>query len=326
MKTKIIAIVLCVMLITTMFVTAKPLQKIENNSGTETITISNNVDVPVWEIGDTWTYHIDDISIVTQQDNKSLILDVSIAELPLTVISTNGDSYTLEFETTIDGQIKITIDRGNGPVSVSFHVSDLDISGTVLVDKTTLGRKEISASFKREKISIEIEQSLIPLPAFLQKFSARITMNLALTFDPSLSLLTFPLNTGTTWNLPATDITIDGTIQSFYLNLINFINKIAKLFGKEFLPSEISALLPIIDLEDALTSLGYDNVFSLPPVPNAFFCSTTENVTVPAGTYEAFNITLFAGAGQCYYAPTAGNTIKIIQDAIKIELLSTNYS
>jgi len=326
MKTKLLGILICVMFLITVFAVAEPPQKIKNKSSTEITPLLYNVDVPVWEIGDKWTYKIDDISIVKQQENKSIILDLSIADLPLTVISETGDSYTLEFETTIDGQIKITIDRGNGPISVSLTFSDLDISGTVLVDKSTLGRKEISASFKREKISIEIEQSLIPLPAFLQKFSARITMSLGFTFDPPLSPLMFPLNTGTTWNLPSTDITIDGTIQSPYLNLINFINKIAKLFGKEFLPSEISALLPIIDLEEALTTLGYENVFLLPPVPNAFFCLNTENVTVPAGTYEAFNITLFAGAGQCYYAPTAGNTIKIIENPIKIELLSTNYS
>jgi hypothetical protein len=241
----------------------------------------------------------------------------------------------LEYETTINGQIKVTIDRGNGPVNVSLTFSDLDVSGTVLVDKSTLGRKEISAGFKREKILIKIEQSFIPLPRFLQKFSARITINLGMTYDPPLSLLTFPLNTGTAWNLPSTNITIDGTIQSFYLNLINFINKIAKLFGKEFLPPEISALLPIIDLEETLTALGYDNVFSIPPIPSAFFCLNTENITVPAGTYEAYNNTLFGGPAQCYYAPTAGNIVKIIGNLeeidpntknIKIELLSTNYS
>ncbi len=182
----------------TLFATAQPPQITECNTSTETMSMSFNVDTPVWEIDDTWTYQIDDISIVKQQGNNSITLHLSIGELPLTVTSTTGEYYTLEFETTINGQIKATIDRGNGLVSISLTFSDLDVSGTILVDKSTLGRKEITADFKREKILIEIEQSLIPLPRFLQKFSARITMNLDMTYDQPLSLLTFPLNTTTT--------------------------------------------------------------------------------------------------------------------------------
>ncbi len=81
--------------------------------------------------------------------------------------------------------------------------------------------------------------------------------------------------------------------------------------------------------------LGYENVVLLPPIPNAFFCLNTENITIPAGTYEAYNITLFGGQAQCYYAPTAGNIVKILAHLeeidpnvknIKIELLSTNYT
>jgi len=335
MKTKLIGIFICIMLMTTFFAVAKPPQKIESNSSPETMSTVYNVDVPVWEIGDQWTYQIDDISYVVEQEGKSINLQLSIAELPLTVISTAGDSYTLEFETTMNGQYKVGVNPSDSPVNVSLIFSNLDISGTVLVDKSTLGIKDISAGFKREKFSIEIQQSYIPLPPFLQKFSTRITMNLGITFDPPLALLTFPLNTGTSWSLTATNITINGDIQSFYLNLINFINKIAKLFGKEFLPPEISALLPIIDLEEILTTLGYGNTFPIPGIADAFSCLNTENITVPAGTYEAYNVTLFGGLAQGYYAPTAGNTVKLLGNTevmnpsfnnINMQLISTNYS
>lgn len=334
MKTKLIGIFISLMLLTTIFATAQPLKN-ENTLITKTMPITYNVDAPVWKTGDTWTYTIDDISIVKQAANGSISLSLSIGELPLTVISTQGDTYTLEYKTTLNGQIKLSINRGNSPVNVSLTFSKLDISGTVLVDKSNLARKEITAGFKREKISIEIEQSIIPLPRFLQKFSARITMNLKITYDPALSLLTFPLNTGTTWNFSSTNFTVDGTVQSFYLNLINFINKIAKLFGKEFLPPEISALLPVIDIQETLATLGYENTVFIPPIPDALACLNTKNITVPAGTYEAYNITLFGGPAQCYYAPTAGNIVKMIANLeeidpnfknINIELLSTNYS
>jgi len=320
---------------TTTFAVAKPPQKIEKKSSTETKSTLSNIDVPIWKIGDQWTYQIDDISIVKQQEGKSINLHLSIAELPLTVVSTTGDFYTLEYKTTLNGQLTVGIDKGNGPVNISMTFKNLDITGNILVDKSTLGRKEISASFKREKFSIEVQQSYIPLPRFLQKISAKITMNIKTTFDTPISLLKFPLNTGAAWNLTSTNITINGQIKSLYLNLINFINKIAKLFGKEFIPPEISALLPIIDIEKTLTTLGYGNVFPIPPITDAFFCLNTENITVPAGTYEAYNITMFGGPAQCYYAPTAGNIVKIIGNLeeinpdiknIKMELISTNYS
>jgi hypothetical protein len=111
-------------------------------------------------------------------------------------------------------------------------------------------------------------------------------MNLTTTFDPPFSLLTFPLNTGIFWNLTSTNITINGKIQSLYLNLINFLNKMAKLFFSKSLPPQFSALLPVIDIKDALTTLGHGNVFQIPATSDAFFCLNTENITVPAGLYE----------------------------------------
>jgi hypothetical protein len=76
-------------------------------------------------------------------------------------------------------------------------------------------------------------------------------------------------------------------------------------------------------------------VFQTPAISDAFFCLNTENITVPAGTYEAYNITLVGGLAQCFYAPTAGNVVKIAGNleeiipylkGINMELLSTNYS
>jgi len=335
MKTKLIGMLISIMLMTTLLVVAKPPQKIESKSSTEMMSTVYNADVPLWEVDDQWTYKIDDISIVNQEVGRSINLHITIAEIPLTVSSTTGDFYTLDYQTSLNGQCTVSVDLGSGPINFSMSFSNLDVSGKVLIDKSTLGIKDISAGFTKEKFSIQIKQSIIPLPRFLQKFSARITMNMATTFDTPFSLLTFPLNTGTVWNLPSTNITINGKIQSFYLNLINFLNKIAKLFGKEFLPPEIAALLPVIDIKDTLTTLGYGNVFPIPSMTNAFNCSNTENITIPAGTYEAYNITLFGGPTQCYYAPTAGNIVKILAHLeeidpnvknIKIELLSTNYT
>ena len=336
MKTKLIGILICLMLLTTLLAVAKPLQTIENKSSTETISSAYDADVPVWEVGDYWTYQIDNISLLYEQEGKLINIYLTIADLPLTVISTTGEFYTLEFQTTALGMAKINTDLGDGPVNITITFSNLEVSGNVLIEKSTLGIKEISAAFSKAKFTVNIiNQPYITLPGFLQRISAKITMNMTTTFATPFSLLTFPLSTGIFWNSTATNFTLNGKIQSLWLNLLNFLNNIGKLLGNEFLPPEVSALLPIIDIKEALTTFGPGNVFQIPAIPYAFICLNTQNITVPAGAYEAYNITLIGEMAHCYYAPTAGNVIKITGDLgelipyitnINMELLSTNYS
>ena len=75
-------------------------------------------------------------------------------------------------------------------------------------------------------------------------------------------------------------------------------------------------------------------VFKIPAIPFACICYNTENITIPAGTYKVYTV-LIGGKAQCYYAPTAGNIIKITGNFeeivpnitnINMRLLSTNYS
>jgi hypothetical protein len=335
MKTKLFGLFICVMLMTTLLVVAKPPQTRQNNA-TTMMPSAYSADVPVWEVGDQWTYQIDDITLLYQEEGKYIDLYLTISELPLTVTSTAGEFYTLEFQTTASGDSQVNADLGDGPVNLTITFTDLVISGNVLIDKSTLGIKEVSAAFTKGKFYVDIiDQPYFELPSFLQKISAKITMNVTTSFSTPFSLLAFPMNTGVFWNSTATNLTINGKVQSLWFNLILFLNKMGKLFGNEFLPPEVAALLPIIDIKEALTTLGSGNVFQIPALDSAFFCMNTENITVPAGTYDAYNVTLIGGLGQCYYAPAAGNVVKIagnfqeiipyITD-INMELLSTNYS
>jgi hypothetical protein len=289
----------------------------------------------VWEINDQWIYRIDSISINSHKENRAMNLSLTIAELPLTVISTTGDFYTLEFQTSVSGHFILNINTSKGPINLSMTFSNLQLSGNVLIEKSTLRIKEIAVAFIKEKFIIEIKQPYITLPQFLQKISTKITMNMTQTYDTPLCLLTFPLNTGIFWNLNSTNFTTNGKIQSNLLNLLSFLNNIATQFGHKFLPPKFSALLPIIDIKEALIALGSDNVFKIPAIPFAFICYNTENITIPAGTYNAYTITLIGGKAQCYFAPIAGNVIKITGNFeeiipnitnINMRLLSTNYS
>ncbi len=71
MKTKLIGLLICLMLLTTLFAAAKPANTILEKTSAKTQTASTMVDVPVWAVGDTWTYQVDDISInYTTEPNR----------------------------------------------------------------------------------------------------------------------------------------------------------------------------------------------------------------------------------------------------------------
>lgn len=326
------------MLLTTFLTVAHPLHTTTPAAETKTMeTTASMNDVPVWELGDTWTYKVNDIAMNITDETQSLRLNWNMAELPLTVINTTGDFYTLSFSTTMNAFGHLNTDQGDGPVNISITIDNLQIEGAVLFDKATLGLKDFSLSFIEQKkfTFTVIEQPYLTLPEFLKKLTVKVTSILNIESDTSIDILTFPMQTGITWNLSSANLTTNGLIESPLLNLIHLINNIAKLFNKEFLPPEVAALLPIVDVKDALTLLMGSNVFQVPVLPYAFFCLNTENITVPAGVFEAFNITLLGGLGQCYFAPTAGTIILMtgqFQDVIPfvetidLELVSTTYS
>jgi len=97
MKTKLVGILISLMLLTTICATATTLYTTPNKTQTQAQTSATMVDVPVWEVGDTWTYSVDDISIEYTTDSQSILLHGSLSELPLEVTSTTGEYYTLQF-------------------------------------------------------------------------------------------------------------------------------------------------------------------------------------------------------------------------------------
>jgi len=334
MKTKLIVLIICGMLMTSFFVLAKPPENMVLDKQSPTrATSSSDANVPVWEIGDYWTYKIDNISISFEEENQTINLFISIDSLPLTVTNDTGSYYTLSFSTTTSGHAKIDGDLGDGPINISITFSSVKISGDVMIEKTTLGIKSISALLKGRFIVDVIEQPYINLS--LQTIPVPITMNTITTFGVPISMLSFPLSTSTSWNLSATNFTVNGKIHSIWLNILHFINLIAKLLGNEFLPPEIESLLPVVDIKDALITFGIGNIFQIPEIPDAFLCMNTENISVPAGNYEAYNISMAGGLAQAFYAPAAGNVVKITGNIeqiipyihnINMELLETNYS
>ena len=133
---------------------------------------------------------------------------------------------------------------------------------------------------------------LIPIP-----FDCEVTMN----FEPSYGSLDFPLYVGKNWEIPDFTISIVGSIS---------LPGIASIIPG--IPDEI-------EIDNEMFNLG----------GNAE-CVGMENITVSAGTYNAYNISIDESTSY-YYAPAAGFIIKIVPQIpieecdIVFELKSTNY-
>ena len=326
MKMKIISIVVIALIITSIIVVAQPSKTmIEKTMPTP---ITSSVDVPVWEVDDQWVYKIDNITINVNKSGNDFYMYLQMDELPLTVIDMTSSSYFLEFETSVTGNSHVYADLGDGPIDATIDLPTLTITGYVEVDKATLGIQAITFNLNgRFWINI-INQPYLEFQFPVLPF--KITSNVLSDFTLPVSMLTFPLNTSMMWNSTATNMTMNGEVRSPWFYLFHIVNIIYP-----FMPPEIGSLLPVVNIQEAFTALGTNNTFGIPQIPGAFYCLTTEEVSLPGGTYDAYNISILYGKAQCYFAPDAGSIVKLtgnLQEIIpyiqniNMELISTTYS
>jgi hypothetical protein len=189
MRRKVIGLVISIMLLATFGTVAHPLQKTMTATQTNTpSSTSSMVDVPVWELGDTWTYKVNDITLDISAENQTMTLLLSIEQLPLVVTNTTGEYYTLSFTTAVNGQGIYLTDKGDGPVNISLSVTNMQLTGYVHIDKATLGIQDIRVSFEKEKLTLTInEQPYLRLPRFLQTLSVKFTSDIDIDSDESIS-------------------------------------------------------------------------------------------------------------------------------------------
>ncbi|MEM4257977.1 MAG: hypothetical protein QXL17_02355 [Candidatus Thermoplasmatota archaeon] len=234
----------------------------------------------------------------------------------------------------MSGVSDINVDFGDGPINMTVTFSSAYLGGTIIVKKANLGVQDFRLFFKDRLRVTVYHQPYVHLPFSLPVIPVPLTVSLSTHFEKPFCFLSFPFNTGSTWNLSATNFTINGNLQSIWFKILDVVNKLANRFGYELLPPEIAALLPIVYINETLHALGIGNRFSIPEIPYAFSCFSTENVTVPAGTYTCYNVSILGGLAHYYYAPAAGTIIKLsgnFQEVfpslknINIELLQTNF-
>jgi hypothetical protein len=330
MKTKIIGIIICLMLMTTFLTHAENIESITvKDESTVNAPISNyDVEPPDWELGCKWCYKINKFIIDFKDPDISLYADIKFDDFCLEVTSITEEYYELTFDSLCNGTFWIYFDLGNGIINISTKLQNINFDGTIILNKTTMGIKELHPTISGFFDVEIIDQPYIEFPFKLHR-EEEVTIDLDIVFDDAhRPIVKFPFNIFDCWGLPAGNLTLDGTISSPILekiydfnDIINpFLSIIAKIFPKFSRLLELSDILldilPEIHICYILTEyLGREDcVFNIPEVPEyppIICCLGKDIITVPAGTFDCYNITI-AEMANLYYNTTIGAIVKFV--------------
>jgi len=268
MKIKILGIMVCMLVILSVAAVAEPIKIKQISKG----TTSFDDDVPTWNVGDSWTFTINDFTVDYDESGQKMFMDGKIDDFKWTVTDTSGSSYKVDFtgEITADYEIYLSSSALTLWVTGTFIPALTRIKGTIIFTKSDLEIEDISAEIKGITMAT-ISPIPIPLP-----------IPFKLTLDGDLStvfpIFDFPLHALKPWALP--DIDIEMNVQ----------------FGGIFGLIKIPVTFP--------THYSW--------TPLAFWCWSKESITVEAGTFDAWEISSIIGDFfEYYYAPSVGNLVKI---------------
>ncbi len=329
MKIKCIGIAISLLLVTTFFTMA------ENTHLPTITTMTNeqtrypsNISVPDWEIGDYWRFRVDTIQVDYQEENSSTELHVTFYtdDMTLTVIEDSADRYVVSLQAILHGDGTLYYVSDEGPIDMTVTLPEAEVKGSVVFNQSNLGINQGSLQLTGTvKVKFN-EQPFLPVP--LPTIPIPATIDTTIMSSTPYTIIEFPLNDSKNWSLPATNISIDGTIESVWLKILYYINNfirnhwslvnlIAPVLGID--PAMIQAIsdflanpdiLPIIKIGPALEILLNTSSIEFPMLESIFQCYFLETITVPAGTFSVYNISVADGIGSLYYAPDAGMIIK----------------
>jgi len=248
-------------------------------------------DVPIWENGNSWTYTIDEFTFDYEEGGQKIYFDGSLDDFTWTVSDTDGDVYIVDFTAEINCEYEIYMSSSSVTLSVTGNMKSILTRMTGTLVFT-------KSNLQLQDMSAEIRgitaAKLYPIPIPLPiPFKATIETDLSTEFP----LYDFPLSSNKFWNLPNMDIVVSVNVGG--------------IFGLISIP------------------ITYTTHYSWTPL--AFHCKNKQDITVEAGTFNAWEIeSTFFDLFNYYYSPEVGNLIKIqanMPNGMAIgELKSTNYS
>ena len=264
-------------------------------------SIASNL-VPKWHVDDSWTY-IGEMHFSEDIEFAQVNVDAETRNLCLRVVDDPGENYEAELVGNVRISANVKIEEIS--LEIKVEIKNLKINGSVWFRKSDLGIEEIFLN-----ISGFLKISIAPLPI---PFSGEISCE----FDPAFVLMDFPVTLGKQWNTTYTEVYINVSKE-----LIDFIMNLAEIVIN-FLPQDIAEFLEeFIDI--------IEEIFPLETViwEMNLKCIEEKNVTVEAGTYDAYVISV-EDTNMLYYAPSVANLIKVLYEDyadITIELKSTTYT
>ena len=327
MKIKIIGILVCMMLLTTFLTTAQNVKNAPINYEPEedNSIFFNEGEVPVWKFGDKWIYIVNEFTINFEKPNLSIYLNGKIEDLPLEVTDDTEDYYEVTFKANISGSFAIDMAIEQGPVNITGKFDKTTIDGFILYNKTDFGIKKINVIISGD-FTVKVDHPFFDF-SFLPKTPISTTIELEFNIENPYPIIEFPLYDLKCWGLPAVNFTVDGTIESPWLDFIDRLNSrifnpllsfLEKLFPAKFSDlKEISDILldilPVIDICNLFGNyLGIGCEYKTLEIPPIICYLSKDWVTVPAGTFEANNISIMgSNLANIYYNDTVGNIIMV---------------
>lgn len=274
-----------------------------------TATFYSVVPPPVWEKGTVWNYDLTDINMNIEESGIVFHLYISTANIPFEVVDDSGSNYQVTYKTKISGTVYVETNISSMSIKVQGDLIRTKVQGEISYQKSNLGINSLSMQFSG-KVALSISKP-IRLPAI----KAFVTFTLNIGFSTPYTLLSFPMEIDNRWGLPATTVSIDGSLKSPWLRVVNVFNGMARLMG--LIPDDykdysdiLKQILPVIDISDTLTLFNVTNPIDIPEFPMLFDCGSMETISVQAGSFDAYNISM-VGAANVYYAPDVGRIIKI---------------
>lgn len=281
-------------------------------------------EAPIWNIGQSWVYKLKNLDFaLSETEGRDIYLHLDSGYINLEVFNQSNYSYFVKFNTKkINFVTDIYFDyyiNGTDPFVSTFNMDNAYLSGDIAIDKKTLGIQEIQA-----ELDFRINTSYLPvkLPPILKLLFPEIPLkvNIDLKFDKPFydepyCFINFPMEIGHEWGLSYNELIIDGSVESGYLKLFYFLDVISNFLGKDLFPIEQDKYLPSINLKELFKDCGIptdvelyevDTVFRNAP----FVCKSYCNVTVPAGTFDAYEISVNSDMADFYYSPEVGNIVK----------------
>jgi len=248
-------------------------------------------DVPVWNVGDSWTYTIDDFTFDYEEGGQKLFFDGNIDDFTWTVADTSGTTYIVDFTAELSCDFEVFLSSSSTSFYVTGNIKNTltRVTGTLTFTKSNLQLQGMSA-----QIMGIVSAKISPLPIALPiPFKATMNVDLSTEFP----LFDFPLYSNKFWTLPDMDIVV--SIHA------------GGIFGLISIP------------------ITFTTHYSWMPL--AFHCKDKQDISVEAGTFDAWEIeSTFFDLFRYYYAPEVGNIVKIdatmANGDVHGELKSTNYT